>query len=442
MTNASTITPEATAEEMQAVHDENVRALTARVTAIKESKVDAVADTRALTADVIEAGDNHPAQVLLSLPNGMRAQIGEVAHQQFSQRLNITKTYYDRMVTEAPALLAQNLNYWFRNTPEDRLLRFLRPAAYSPEDQRVMASTGATLRLRGVLGKGYRTIDDADLVAAILPTLIERGATLQEFSIDERRLHAAFYTPARDIAAIREAHAAKLGITVAQLDESFAPVRNGRLSDAFSTQGMRVGEMIASGVTIRHSEVGFASLGASFVQKVLKCLNRMVEENAIAIRHVGGKNGAADEDVRFISDATQVLDNAALLSRVQDTISAQFSDEKVVERASRVLWAKATIVNRPEAPLFEFVGNIGTNLGFNEAQIDDLKAETQKSVIEEGGEVKFAFVQGITAVARKMTDYDRRLEVERAGFQLLNDDAGALVKLGRDAERNALKRRN
>lgn len=445
MTAVAVVTDRTNAEEAElrtASHNANVELLTTRVRAIKAAKVDAVAETRAITAVAVEAGPLHPAQVVLDLPNGMRAQIGEVAHDQFSQRLKIDRKYYDRMNAEAPVLLAKNLNYWFQETSEERLLRFLRPEAYSVEDRKVMGGLGAALRLRGVLGKGYRTIDDADLVDAILPTLLERGATLQEFSIDDRRMHAAFYTPAQDIGAIREQHAAKLGITVAQLDETFALTSNGRLNSMF-LNGRHVGETIASGVVIRHSEVGFASLGASFVQKVLKCLNRMVEEQSLAIRHVGGKNGSADDDVRFITDATQMLDNAALLSRVQDTIAAQFKGGKIAERATRVLWAKATIVERPTGkPLFEFVGNVGANLGFNEQQIETLKEETLYAVKEEGAESKFAFVQGITATARQMTDYDRRLEVERAAFSILNDDASALLKLGRDAEKAAKTRKN
>lgn len=424
-------------EQRQAIHEENVRLLTTRVHAIKSAKADAVAETRALRAVAYAAGDNHPAQTVLVLPNGMKASIGEVAHDQFAQRLKIDKRYYDRMNAEAPELLAQNLNYWFIHTSEERLLRFLKADAYADEDRRVMASLDTPLKLRGVLGKGYRTIDDADLVDAILPTLVERGATLQEFSIDDRRLHAAFYTVARDVQDIRRQHAEKHGITIEELDARNGHVRVNGKDIAW------VNEMVASGVVIRHSEVGFASLGAAFVQKVMKCLNRMVEENSIAIRHVGGKNGAAEDDVRFISDGTQLMENAALLGRVQDTIAAQFEETKVVERATRLLVAKTETVDRPkDKPLFEFVGNLGLGLGFNETQIETLKEETQRSIIEERGENRFAFIQGITATARQMTDYDRRLEVERQAFAFLSDDATALLKVARDAERTIAKRRN
>lgn len=425
-------------EEQVATHERNLKLLTERVETIRTAKVDAVADTRALTAFAVEAGDNHPAQALVRFPNGLVAQIGEVAHGQFADRTKIDKRYYDRMVTEAPALLATNLNWWFQNTPEERLLRMLKPMAYTENEAAQMAAVGAQFRLRGVLGKGYRTIDDAELVAAIVPTLIERGAMLGEFSIDERRMHAKFFTAYQDVQDIRAKYAAKAGVTVEQLMAKRGHVTVNGKDIAW------VNETISAGVVIRHSEVGFASLGASFVTRILKCLNDYVAENAVNIIHRGGKHGGvADEDVRFISDATQLMDNAALLGRVQDSVAAEFEPERLMQRTDAILLAKVETVDRPkEKPLFEFVGNVGLNLGFNVDQVETLKEETQRAIMEEGGETKFAFVQGITAVARQMTDYDRRLEIEKAGFAFLNDNPAALLALGRAAEKNARKGKN
>jgi hypothetical protein len=425
-----TMTGSEAIEQLQEVHERNLSALTGRVRAIKAAKVDAVADTRALKAIAIASGDNHPAQVVLAAPGDLKVQIGEVAHDQFAQLFKIDKRYYDRMAEGAAPLLAQNLNWWLQQTPSERLLRMLKPDGLDEAERGHMASVGAQLRLRGVLGKGYRTIDDADFIDSLLPTLIESGATLQEFSIDERRMHAAFYTQNRTIEQIQQAYATKAGVTLAELQAAHGHIRVGGRDIAM------VNEVMAAGVVIRHSEVGFASIGASFVTKVLKCLNRMVADNSIAIRHVGGKNGSADEDVRFISDSTQLMENAALLGRVSDAVRKELAEPNVVEKMTKMLVAGNVEIKRPEEqPLFEFVGNLGMNLGMTQTETEKLKEETVKSISEEGGEIKFAFVQGITAVAREMTDYDRRLEFEKSGFAILNDDAGALLKLGRDADR-------
>jgi hypothetical protein len=411
-------------EQMDADSDERLTLLRARTRAIKDAKVDAVANTRALTAVPMAATDGSPAQVVLNAPGGIIMQIGDVAHEQFSQRLRIDRRYYDRMNAEAPELLAQNLNWWLQKTPEDRLLRMLRPAAFDEAAQREMQALGAVLRLRGVLGKGYRTIDDADLVDAVVPEAIAKGLKLVDFSIDERRMHAKFANAPRTVAEIREAYAQKYNLTALQV------AQHTRVDGKDISW---VHEVLSSGITIRHSEIGFASIGCAFFQRILKCLNDLVDENSIAIRHVGGKHGAGDEDVRYLSDSTQLMENAAMLGRITDAIGKEMDDKQIFEKAHKILAAKVEEVERPaEMPLFEFVGNIGANLGFTQGQTELLKEETVKSVAEEGGEVKFAFVQGITAVARQMTDYDARLDAERVGFAILNDDASKLFKLGRE----------
>lgn len=257
-------------EEILAKHSANVAQLGERVLAIKNAKVDAVANTRALTAVPLAATDNAPATVVLDLPKGLRATIGDVAHEQLSYRLKIDLPYYRKMITEAPALLAQNLNWWLQNTPNDHLLRMLRSGAALGENETArMHAYGAQVKLRAVLGKSYRTIDDADLVASILPELEERGTRLQEFSIDDRRMHAKFVAPAVTLERPR--------------------VR---------------GEVISRGIYIRHSEIGFASLTASTFMLILKCENGMVGEDAVSIRHVGKRREVGDvDDMRMLSRA-------------------------------------------------------------------------------------------------------------------------------------------
>lgn len=439
-------------ERGRAESESKIDLLRMRVSSIKRAKVDAVAETPALVASCVTA-DNAPKQVVIDM-GPYRMQIGDVAHDQMAFRFKIDKRYYDRMRESAPELLAENLNWWFTHEPQERLLRMLRPDAFDVGDRKEMAAIGAHFRLRGLLGKGYRTIDDADFVDAIVPTLVENGANLVDFSIDERRMHAKFVTEVFTMDQIRELYAKRYGLTPAQM-------RQHRTIDGRDIAF--VNEPMSFGMTIRHSEVGYASLAATQLVRIAKCTNDLVGENAIAIRHVGGKNGkawdgtqtlggaavggtagagGADDDVRDVSDATQLLDNAALLSRVQDTIKTQMDPKYALERANAIVMAKIENLPRPAGkPLFEFVGNVGLNLGLTQTETELLKEETQKSIIVEGGETRFAFIQGITAVARQMTNYERRIDTEHAGFQLLQDDASALVKLGRDAEKQQRTRK-
>jgi hypothetical protein len=414
------------AEQFSAEHTEKLAALTNRVETYKKAKADAVADTRAFSAVVVKPSDeNLPPQLALAVPSkGFAMTIGEVAHGQLSQRLKIDAPYYKRMTTEAPDLLAQNLNYWMQNKPEDRLFRMLDVKALDEAEAKRAGSIGARFFLRGVLGKGYRTIDDADLIAELLPVLVASGALLRDFSIDERRLHAKFSTVARGVQDILQDAAQRTGKSIEALRREHV---------------IGVDEVISSGLYIRHSEVGFASLSASMYDELLRCYNGYISHSDISIRHVGGKNGKGenDEDVRMLSDATQVMENAALLGRVRDRVDSAFLPQNIAARGIKFLEAKLDVVKLPDVPLFEFVGNMGEGLGLTLDQTELLKQETLKAQLEEGGNVqgqitRFGLVQGITAVARQMTDYDRRVEIERAGFTFLNDDANALLKLARE----------
>lgn len=73
-----------------------------------ESKKDFVADT---TDMIFEGG-------ALSVGSAGAFPLTDHAHGQIAERVGIPKRYYDRMRADAPALLAGNVNHWFRATPE------------------------------------------------------------------------------------------------------------------------------------------------------------------------------------------------------------------------------------------------------------------------------------------------------------------------------------
>lgn len=46
--------------------------------------------------------------------------ISSIAHRQIGTHLKVPAAYYDRMLKDAPELLAQNLNCWFTKEPAQR----------------------------------------------------------------------------------------------------------------------------------------------------------------------------------------------------------------------------------------------------------------------------------------------------------------------------------
>ena len=52
-------------------------------------------------------------------------EINQIAHRQIGTHLKIPAAYYDRMLSDYPELLAENVNSWFQREPTQRMVRTL-----------------------------------------------------------------------------------------------------------------------------------------------------------------------------------------------------------------------------------------------------------------------------------------------------------------------------
>ena len=52
-------------------------------------------------------------------------EINQIAHRQIGTHLKIPAAYYDRMLSDYPELLAENVNSWFQREPTQRMVRNL-----------------------------------------------------------------------------------------------------------------------------------------------------------------------------------------------------------------------------------------------------------------------------------------------------------------------------
>lgn len=395
-----------------------------QVAVIKAASQDAKTDTRALRMiplaghEILE-GAPVTDRMAIEVPSaGFRTLIAPNAHDQIADRMEIPRTYYRRMIAEAPTLLAENVNHWMHEKPATNLVRMVGPIG--DREGATLANAGARFRIRGFLGGSYRPLDNAELLQAVLPTARDRGAYLREFSLDDQRLHARFVTFEQGVEEAVQAVATRHGITVAEA-RSHARV-NGR-------DVTWVNEMLRMGVSIRNSETGFASLDVAGFIEILKCLNGLIVPAQVKRRHVGARRDA-EGDFSFESDQTQRLGAAHIFSQVTDAVLESLSAEAVARNAAVVLEAKVTVLQLP-APTFEFLGRIGENFGLNDAEVEVLREEGQHAMVQEGGPTRFAISQGWTALARRTDDFDRRTELERHGFRWLTDDATRLLEAGR-----------
>ena len=103
--------------------------LAKEITRQRDAKRDFLAPTRKVAVGVVERGGRPTPVLAMDLINqGVSTfNIGDVAHGQIAEKAGIPAKYYTRLKDEAPRLLAQNVNHWFQQAPEDekRLIRVL-----------------------------------------------------------------------------------------------------------------------------------------------------------------------------------------------------------------------------------------------------------------------------------------------------------------------------
>src|SRR5215469_3822322 len=93
--------------------------LAAEIDRQAKSKRDFVASTAVIKVNAVEGG------VQFEIGNRGEFPISEIAHDQIADHTGIPKKYYDRMRSEAPDLLANNVNRWFNKYPAVRMSRTL-----------------------------------------------------------------------------------------------------------------------------------------------------------------------------------------------------------------------------------------------------------------------------------------------------------------------------
>ena len=101
-----------------------------------------------------------------------RYGVNNIAHAQIADYLKIPKAYYDRMLAEAPELLARNVNQWFEEIGADKLR---------------MART-MDGNVRALLSNGYRRFENEQFAEAVLPVISDLGLDIMSAEITDRRL--------------------------------------------------------------------------------------------------------------------------------------------------------------------------------------------------------------------------------------------------------------
>lgn len=329
-----------------------LKAMAERLQDEQDKKRDFVASTAALNMD---------ADAVLAVNSHGRFSVRPYMHGQISQALNIPKPYYDRMLADAPDLLAANVNRWFRTDPEPRMVRTIGNEA------------------RALLSSRFRPLDNFDLAEAVLPILLDDTQLRVESSaLTETRMY---------IKAIS-----------ARITAEVVP-----------------GDVVQAGIVISNSEVGAGSVKIEPLLYRLICANGAIANDfAMKKYHVGkGFGSGGDGAEEFFRDETRVADDRAFFLKVQDLVRAAFDDVKFGRMVDRV---RATTQQRIVEDPVKVVEVFATRSRLT----DNERGSVLRNLIEGRDLTQYGLLNAVTAAAQDATlNYERATDLERLGGDVI-----------------------
>lgn len=299
-------------------------------------------------------GNGH--SVALVVADQGRYPILKTAHEQIGARLDIPRKYYDRCLDKAPDLLATNVNRWFRDNPERRMIRTLAG------------------RDRAFLSDRFNRIEHEEIAKAALPVLADiPDVQIISSEITERRMYLQAVTP--------------------------------RL------QGdVKVGDTVQAGVLISNSEIGFGAVLVTPLIYRLVCKNGMVvPDGRLRASHIGRR---VEDNEELWADDTRQADDRAILLKVRDTVRACVDEAQFRTRVAKLSGlTEGKVTGDPT----KVVGLLAAKVGANEEETGGIL----RSLIEGGDLSAWGLLNAVTAQAHSATSYDRAVEFEQAGGALV-----------------------
>lgn len=324
----------------------------------RSAKRDYMLDTRSIIMDSTENGQ----QITLQNPKqhmSIILNVNDIAHRQIGSVLGIPAKYYDKMRTENPELLADNVNAWFNHTPSTRMVRTLDGTA------------------RAFLSDRYRRIDNYEIAEAVLPVIADiPEARVESCEVTDERMYIKVVNP--------------------RLETEVAP-----------------GDVVQSGILITNSEVGMGSMAIQPLVYRLVCTNGMVVNDAATRRYHIGRGNEAGEDYSLYSSDTIAADDRALMLKVRDTVKAvvdQTRFEKVVQMMRAAREAKITTTDIPQ-----MIELASSDYGFTKKESGGILDH----LIRDGELSLYGLANAVTRTAQDVESYDRSTAMESIGYSIL-----------------------
>lgn len=322
----------------------------------RTARKDFLADTRKLRVETL--GGN--SDVILDMGNDReKFRITELAHRQIADRLQIPFRYYTKMRNEYPDLLDYNINSWFQERPEKRMLRTLDGNA------------------RAFLSGRYRRLDNLELAYAVFPVINEmKGAEVVSCQVTDNHM--------------------------------FIKVINKRLKAEVA-----LNDVVQAGMVISNSEVGLGSLKVEPLIYRLVCKNGLiVKDYAQKKYHVGRQIEKEDSAYEIYSDETLEQDDRAFFMKVQDTVRTAVDEAKFQLSVNKLRQSKEVYTGDNPVDTIEVLAD---RYILNEAE----KGGILRHFLIGGDISQYGLINAVTRASQDIDDYTRATDLERIGGDIL-----------------------
>jgi hypothetical protein len=225
---------------------------------------------------------------------------------------------------------------------------------------------------RAYLSNSYARVDYVDVAEAALPVLYEiPGVQVVSSNITDSRLYI----------------------------QAVVPTIQGQV---------KVGDIVQAGVIISDSEVGLGSVSVSNILRRLICLNGMKTADVFRKTHVGRQ--VESSEILWAED-TQRADDKAVLLKVRDMVRAAVDQHRFQQNLEKL---QGLTDGRTKSPVAA-VEVLSNKFGLTDTE----KGSVLNSLIEGGDLSRWGLLNAITAQAHTAPSYDRAIEFEAMGGQLI-----------------------
>jgi hypothetical protein len=344
----------------------SLQAIAAELERQVNTRKDYVASQSAVEAKVVEG------EVVLDGLNGEPKRITPFAHKQFADHLAIPARYYDRMLTEQPSLLAQNMNTWLHAAGDEK---------------RMVRTLDGTVR--AFLSSKFRPLDNFDLANAVLPTLLERNVQIMSAELTETRLYIK-------------------GILPSLSDELPEGMTWGH------GHGMvgRDGRLVAA-ITISNSEVGAGTLRIEPSVFTTWCTNLAIMMQAAMKKYHVGRAWEAGEDLSIYRDATRAADDRAFFMKVTDITKSAFTEDTFKAAIASIRDAGKQDIKSLDLPSV-------VEVAVKKLALPEATSGGILGILARNGDLtQWGLSSAVTQLANDYPDYEGATELERAGGKIL-----------------------